>query len=228
MKKDKRRNRILKLLPAAVTAVLFVVCLIFFQKADIEDVLAYTPHNVFLAALVLWVFYALKSLSIVFPATVFFIAAGHIYPYPAAVIVNLVGMAISFVIPYHVGKISGSEAAEKIIAKYPKAQDTVDEAKKNAFFASYAARAVTVLPNDAVSLLYGSLDIPFKPFLVGSLLGLAPEMLIETFIGGKLGEVGPRSALAMVLLAAAALFVGIKINRLLVAKVEKREAAKNK
>lgn len=78
----KRRIKIdpLKLTPLLVSLIFVILCAIFAMKWGFEDILAYTPHNYFLAAVVLWAFYALKSLSIVFPATVFFVVAGHIYP----------------------------------------------------------------------------------------------------------------------------------------------------
>ena len=218
--------KLLKYSPAMLSAVLFLICLIFFKKADIEDVLNYTPSNVFLAAAVLWLFYALKSMSIIFPATVFFIVAGHIYPYPIAVLVNLTGMAISFAIPYHVGKISGTDTAQQLIEKFPAVKRFTRYAERNCFFASYAARAVTVLPNDLVSILYGSMNIPLKPFIAGSLLGLAPEMLVETFIGGKLGELSPKAILVLAVLFAVTFIASSKINKAVVAYGERKKVQK--
>lgn len=208
----------LRLIPLFISCIFVVLCVIFVKNVDFEDVLNYTPHNGILAALVLWVFYALKSLSIMFPATVFFIAAGHIYSYPIAVAVNIIGLAISFAIPYFIGRFSGSAPVETIIARYPKARRVIDYGHENNFFACYASRAVTVVPNDLVSMLHGSIKMPFPSFMLGSLIGLLPEMLVETYIGGQLSQLSVRSVLVMLgLIALTAAFtfaLNKKISRM--------------
>lgn len=211
----KRRIKIdpLKLTPLLVSLIFVILCAIFTMKWDFEDILVYTPHNYFLAAVVLWAFYALKSLSIVFPATVFFVVAGHIYPYWVAVIINIIGLAVSFALPYYIGRYSGSQLVEALTERYPKAKKLINYGQENNFFTVYASRAVTVVPNDLVSMLHGAVEMPFPSFIIGSLVGILPEMLVETYIGGKLSSFSVKSVLVMIGLIALTAVLSFRLNK---------------
>ena len=211
----KRRIKIdpLKLTPLLVSLIFVILCAIFAMKWDFEDILAYIPHNYFLAAVVLWAFYALKSLSIVFPATVFFVVAGHIYPYWVAIIINIIGLAVSFTLPYYIGRYSGSQLVEALTERYPKAKKLINYGQENNFFTVYASRAVTVVPNDLVSMLHGAMEMPFPSFIIGSLVGILPEMLVETYIGGKLSSFSVKSVLVMIGLIALTAVLSFRLNK---------------
>lgn len=211
----KRRIKIdpLKLTPLLVSLIFVILCAIFAMKWDFEDILTYTPHNYFLAAVVLWAFYALKSLSIVFPATVFFVVAGHIYPYWVAIIINIIGLAVSFTLPYYIGRYSGSQLVEALTERYPKAKKLINYGQENNFFTVYASRAVTVVPNDLVSMLHGAMEMPFPSFIIGSLVGILPEMLVETYNGGKLSSFSVKSVLVMIGLIALTAVLSFRLNK---------------
>ena len=215
--KPPKKHRIkiypLKLTPLLVSLIFVILCAIFAMNWDFEDILAYTPHNYFLAAVVLWAFYALKSLSIVFPATVFFVVAGHIYPYWVAVIINIIGLAVSFALPYYIGRYSGSQLVEALTERYPKAKKLINYGQENNFFTVYASRAVTVVPNDLVSMLHGAVEMPFPSFIIGSLVGILPEMLVETYIGGKLSSFSVKSVLVMIGLIALTAVLSFRLNK---------------
>lgn len=221
----KKQKRLLKLIPLFIVVIFIILAALLFSKIDFEDVVAYTPHNRILAAVVLWFFYALKSLSVVVPATVFFIAAGHIYPYPVAVIINIIGLAVSFAIPYFIGRFSGADTADAILEKYPKAKKIADYGHNNNFFTVYISRAITVVPNDLVSMLHGSVKMPFPTFVIASVVGILPEMLVETYIGGKLSEFSLGSLLSMLGLIALTCILSIALNKKLSKMFLKRKSA---
>lgn len=218
----KRRARLLRLMPMMICAVFIIVCVVFARSMDFEDVLNYTPRSAVAAAFVIWIFYALKSLSIMIPATILFIAAGHIYSYGIAVAVNIIGLAVSFAIPYAIGRFSGAELIDEIAEKHPKVSKALDYGQKNNFFTVYASRAVTVLPNDLMSMVHGALKMPFPSFMLGSIVGLLPEMLVETYIGGALSDLSLKSVLVMIgliaLTAAFSFFVNKKIKSMTATK----------
>lgn len=202
-----------KFVPAVICIMSVILCLIFAAKADFEDVIAFTPENLFLAALVLWALYAVKSMSIIIPATIFFVAAGHLYPYWLAVVINIIGLSISFTIPYFVGRISGADAVEMITEKYPKAKKIISCGHDNNFFACYVSRAITVVPNDLVSILHGAIKMPYPSFLLGSVVGILPEMVVETYIGGQLSQLSLKSVAVMVGLILLTLLFSVALNK---------------
>ena len=75
---------------------------------SVEDILQYTPANAWLAALVLIGFYAVKSLSVVFPLLVLYLCAGILFPLPAALLVNTAGRV-------HYGAVSARPAGRPFL-----------------------------------------------------------------------------------------------------------------
>lgn len=211
-------KKILKYAPFILTVVIIVCCLVFLSNHDFEDLLDYTPDNLILAAFVLLGFYGLKSMSVVFPLTALFVAIGAIYPFGVAVVVNILGLSVSFTIPYLVGRASGGELVDAIADKYPKARKLVSYSHDNNLFASYISRAVVVVPGDVVSMIHGALRMPYKPYLLGSIVGVLPEMLVQTYIGAKLDSLTPKTVLVLVALIAVTLAFSILLNK----KISKR------
>ncbi len=206
-------KKIIKYIPAVICILMIVVCVCLLQTTDVEELLEFTSAEPLMALGVLWLMYALKSLSIVFPLTVLFIAAGNIFPYPAAVAVNAAGLVVCFTLPYYIGKISGSDAVKLIVEKYPKAQKFIDYGHTNNFLTVYISRAITVVPCDLVSMLHGALGMPLLTYILGSLLGMMPEMLVITYIGGQLRDLTWRSVLVMLGLIAATCTFSVLLNK---------------
>ena len=64
-----------------------------------ERIAAWSPREAGLAAVFLLVLYALKSLSVAFPLSALEAAGGLLFPLPAALAVNLLGVLTAQVIP---------------------------------------------------------------------------------------------------------------------------------
>ncbi len=211
--KSEKLRKALKYIPFLLTVVIIVCCLVFLANHDFEELLDYTPENLILAAFVLLGFYGLKSMSVVFPLTALFVAIGAIYPFGVAVLVNILGLSVSFTIPYLVGRASGGELVDAVAAKYPKARKILDYSHDNNLFASYISRAVVVVPGDIVSMIHGALRMPYKPYLLGSLVGVLPEMLVQTYIGAKLDSLNVKTVLVLIALVAVTLTFSLLLNK---------------
>ena len=209
----RRSITFLRYIPFFLTLVIVIACVIFIINHDFDELLSYTPDNYFLALIVLWGFYGLKSLSVVFPLTALFVASGAIFPFWIAVPVNLVGLAVSFTIPYLVGRFSGGVLMDIIVEKYPKAGRIVEYSHENNLFASYISRAVVVVPGDIVSMIHGALKMPYKPYLLGSLMGIMPEMLVQTYVGSNLKSMSFKTVVVLVLLIAVTLGISLAVNK---------------
>ena len=94
-------SRILPLL-CMTGAVLWV--LLSGRSFTMEDILNYTPSQPLLAVLFLWLAFALKSLSLVFPVLLLFAVTGQLFSLPVALAVNTVGIAITLTLPYLLGR----------------------------------------------------------------------------------------------------------------------------
>lgn len=71
--------------------VLIVLCFLNRDALSVSDILQYSPANPFLAAFVMVLLFALKSLTVVLFCGFLYAAAGILFPLPVALLVNLIG-----------------------------------------------------------------------------------------------------------------------------------------
>lgn len=169
----------------AVCAVLF---LLLGRDVEAADLLNWSPSNPWLAAVFLLALYACKSMTVFFPLVVLYLAGGLLFSLPAALAVNLLGLAVCGTVPYLVGRCSAAETLDRLRQKYAKLQTVERLRQENNFLFVLLARAVGILPGDVVSLYFGAVRLPFVPYLTGSLLGLCPTMVAVTIMGGNVSD----------------------------------------
>jgi uncharacterized membrane protein YdjX (TVP38/TMEM64 family) len=98
---------------------------------SIEALLNLTPQSPWIAAVILWALYAIKSATVFFPLIILEIAAGHLFAPFTALGINFIGMLIILTIPYFIGKAAGIEAINKLIRKYPRFGDIIGKQQDN-------------------------------------------------------------------------------------------------
>ncbi len=208
---------VLKILPFIITGVMFIAVLTSGKDLTVETVLSYMPDNLYVATLFILVMYILKSLSVIFPIIVLQVATGIIFPIWSALIINTVGTALAYTIPYLTGRFSGRAAIEKILLKYPKVQEIIDMQRKNSWFPSFILRAVSCLPADIISLCLGSLKAPYIPYIIASVVGTLPGLVPATIAGTKIldptSPVFITSAILAVVISALSILIYALITR---------------
>ena len=183
MKPKDRLDRLVRYFPLALTGLLTLICLFFLRNLTVEELLHYTPESLPLAAAALLALYAFKSLSVVFPLSVLYVASGIIFPLWMAWLVNLGGLAVCAAIPYWVGRVSGRELARRVVAAHPKAARISEVAGRSEVFTAYLLRVVGIVPGDLAGILLGAMGMGRRSYLAGSVLGLLPGMVIQTALG---------------------------------------------
>lgn len=182
---------IFKILPFALIAALVAAVLISGKELTIDTILSFMPDSIVLSSLVLILIYILKSLSVVFPLIVLQVAAGIIFPWWLALILNTIGTAAAYTVPYYIGRICGASSAEHLMQKYPKLHSIVAMQRKSDWFPSFILRSVSCLPGDIVSMYLGTISVPFIPYVTASVLGTLPGLIPATIAGTSLTN--PRS-----------------------------------
>lgn len=178
------RNIVLGLIWVGIIA----ICFHHRKELSAEEIARYTPANPWLAAIVMLALFALKSLSIVIYSGLLYAANGILFPLPVAILLNLIGTVIMVSLPYQIGRRTGTSAVDEIRAKYPKAEAIHDLRAKNDFLFSFLVRMVR-LPSDVVSLYMGAVQVEYKEYLLGSLLGLLPHTITFPIMGMNIGEI---------------------------------------
>ena len=151
-----------------------------------EEILSWQPKNLFLAALAIACFFAVKSASVFIPLMIPQILAGHLYSRDMALLINLLGLVIVMSVPYRIGKGLGNAKMEQLLQKYPKIKSILKAQDDNQMAFSFMLRACCVPPADVVTMYLGATGMPYLTNVIGGVLGCFPSMVLTTFLGANI------------------------------------------
>ena len=175
----------------AVPVLLLLGCVIFSAaRSDLtmDAVLARAPQDPLALAIIFLLLYAVKGATMFFPLLILQAAVGFLFPLPAALAVNFLGMIIDLVVPYVMGRLAGQKRVDKILARYPKFEVFLEKQQDHAFFLNFLLRVCSCLTGDVVTLYFGATGVPFWQNLVGGGLGVLPGMILATILGKSLED----------------------------------------
>lgn len=205
-----------KLIPFIAIALMCIV-FIFIDKItgeplSVHTIIKYTPKDPILAAIVILLLYALKSLTVVFPLAILFLASGIIFPTWIAILINIIGLAITYTIPYWIGRYFGDEAIEEIYTRFPKVKEVTKYQNSNAFFACFITRIVGFLPGDIVSIYFGACNTNFPVYLIGGISGCLLSIITTTILGEKLNNPFTKEFLIVLIIRIFVVIVAFVLN----------------
>ena len=181
-----------KLIPIAAIVLMGIVFTVIVKNSSeplsVNTILRYTPENAMLAAMIVLLFFALKSLTIVFPLSILYLASGILFQPVIAVLISTAGLAITITIPYWIGRYSGKQIVREICQKYPKAGMVAKYQETNTFFACFITRIVGFLPGDIVSIYFGACDTAYLIYLAAGVLGSSLSIITTTLLGEKISD----------------------------------------
>lgn len=187
----KLLRAVLHAAPLLIVLGLFLSLLRSGDRITAQTILSYSPEQPALAALFLIALFALKSLSVLLPLAVLFMAGGILFPTPVAIAVSTAGVAVAITIPYLLGRHAGADRAAQLAERYPKVRTLQEFQRRNDFLFSFMTRIIGILPCDIVSLYMGASGVPYGKYLAGGLLGLLPDVIAITVLGTSISD--PRS-----------------------------------
>lgn len=194
-----------------VLLVCVVMAVVYRREITLERILSFTPRNLWVAALVFMGLFAAKSLTSIVYVKLLYAAAGVVFPLPVAIAVSLAGTAVELAIPYGIGLGGGRGTADLVLKRWPRLNRLkLLRSRSNFWFAAFT-RAVGVLPADPVSLYFGACRMPFGAFLLGSLAGMLPTLLITVVIGAEADDPDSPG-----FITATALFVAVQLISLII------------
>lgn len=183
---DRPLHRALRIFAFAVWFGIILYALIRRKDFTLEAVLRYTPKQPLLAALVMQLLFALKSLTIVFYSGVLYAASGIMFSLPVAIAVNLCGTVVMALISYCLARSLGASFADEMREKHPKLKEFEAMRSRNSFAFVVVLRCVNIVNFDIGSMYCGAVRMPFAPFLAGSLLGKITDIVILSVMGASL------------------------------------------
>lgn len=151
--------------------------------------MSYTPQQPILAAAVLWMLFAVKSLSIFLYSGLLYAASGILFPLPVAIAVNIAGTAVMVSIPYWLGKKLGSQAVQYILHRWPKSAMLRDLRSGSDFFFVLIVRLLGILSADVVSAYMGAIGVRYRDYLPACLLGFLSTCILFPIMGMSLSDI---------------------------------------
>lgn len=178
-------------IPLVVVVVLATVVVVRNGPAAIAAYIQTYRTNAAVTVTVIMGLFLFKSVSFGLPYTVLYLAVGHIFSLPAALLINVVGIAVNMQIPYVVGRYGNFTFIERTLHRASFVQQYSQDDDKNPLLFSFLVKFIGVVPHEITNLLLGTLQIPYPGYLVGGILGLLPGMVATTVAGSYLSD--PRS-----------------------------------
>ena len=193
MRKHKKQKKLL-LFAGLISLVLFFgsTLLLFLLKYDnlwtwyedvrkylfaIEDYITGLDKTwEFIGAIML--LYFIKSFFPIYSTSTVCFLTGLVFPIYVAVPVNAVGLFIQFTIKYFWGKKIGAPYAWKLVAKNEQLAALIQSDGKGNPVLLALLRLFPSLPVNTFSAIYGSFDFGYVKFVLISLLGFMPKLII--------------------------------------------------
>lgn len=162
-----------------------------------QRIAARSPRQAWLAAVFLLGLYGVKSLSVVFPLSALEAAGGMLFPFPAALAVNLCGVAVAHTAPYLLGRREQGGLAA-LVDSHPQLAALGRPGSVRPGRTVFLLRLAGASPGDLVSMYLGAAGVPWQAYFAGGLLGSLPRVASATLLGAALWDVGgPRFWLSM-------------------------------
>ena len=221
MKKETVKN----IIKIAVAAAIFVTAIVnydFLSNLDIRTLIA-GASSIFIAELIILGVYAVKAVMMVVPASLIYISVGMAFDPKRAVIVNLLGIALEVTVTYFLGKFLGKDAVENKIRNTKAGDKFFTMLDKNRNAAIFLMRFIPAFPIDFSSLFMGAFDFKFFPYLIFSVLGIAPRVIAFTVIGEGIYELIPMKYIVLAVICAIPVVTAVLLIKKFVVKKKKSE-----
>lgn len=196
----------------AVLAAIFVAVALNYDRLvnlDVRALVAAAPNEAAAIAVGIAIF-GLKGLTFVIPAMLIYVSVGMAFDLGTALFISLCGIALEVAVTYWLGRALGGDYVTRLLGKVKGGDKVLGMKNKSKFSTVFVARLVA-LPIDFSSLLFGSMKIPFVRYLLFSVVGIAPRVILFTKLGDGIYDVIPMhlilKAVLIALPIAAAVFV---------------------
>ena len=191
-----------------------IVMLCLHDRISLSAILSYTPSEPYLAAVVMLLMFAMKTLSVFFYSGLLFLANGTLFSLPAAIVMNIAGALVMIFEGYFIGNKLAGEQLQDIEGKYPKLRGLVRLKSERPFIFVMLLRLLKLMNYDIASMYLGAAGVKLPQYVAGSLLGIMPDIILYAMIGRGLGDLNiSRTA------SAAIVYLGLSVLSMVVIKL---------
>lgn len=191
MRDERATPKIFSLIRIGVVVLVIILATLVVLLKGPGNLAAYAEsfqEDLVLATLVFFGLFLFKSISFGLPYTVLYVAIGHIYPLPIALLMNVVGIALNMQIPYFVGRFGNVSFVDTLVAKagFVKRYRQQDGGSEVLF--TFLVKFIGVVPHEITNLLLGTMELRYFNYLLGGIGGLLPGMIATTVAGDSMTD----------------------------------------
>ena len=219
-KKNEKLIKVLQILSALFMLSMVVTMLVLMKKFNINidnaaEFATYIKGGTFTVGLIIIAFTVIKSFALVFPPAVIFAVSGLLIDNLwVAILINFIGVALSVILPYYLGRFTGKDMLDTLKEKFPKIKKLDDFAGKNEFMVVYVVKASGVIPSDLMNVVYGAMNINFMKYFVASNIGMLPFNILFTLLANKGDLSNPYSLLYIIPIPVFVVIMSIVVKKM--------------
>lgn len=170
-------------------AAIVILCLIYKDQITVDNIVAYVPDNMLVAAVFMLMLFAVKSVLVFVYCGLLYAVCGILFPVPIAILVNIFGSLIMATIPFWIGKKAGIKLVDGLLQNHPKLKFLKDTPNKTPFFMSFFVRIIGILPSDIIGLYFGAAGVRYKSYIIGAIIGMLPQTVTFCLMGMSINDV---------------------------------------
>ena len=219
-KKNEKLIKLLQILSAVFMLSMVVTMLVLMKKFNINidnaaEFATYIKGGTFTVGLIIIAFTVIKSFALVFPPAVIFAVSGLLIDNLwVAILINFIGVALSVIMPYYLGRFTGKDMLDTLKEKFPKIKKLDDFAGKNEFMVVYVVKASGVIPSDLMNVVYGAMNINFMKYFIASNIGMLPFNILFTLLANKGDLSNPYSLLYIIPIPVFVVIMSIVVKKM--------------
>ncbi len=172
----------------ALLLIIVTIYLLINGSKTINTLIDFSRDNLLITTAILFLLFAVKSVTFGLPYALLFATVGAIYPLIWAIIVNIVGIYINIQIPYFVGRHRGEVFVIYTREKFPLIEKFYTISEKSEFLFTFIIKIIGKIPHEITNLFLGALKISYLSYIFASLIALFPTMLSITLIAKNYDE----------------------------------------
>lgn len=219
-KNNDKLIKVLQFCSVIFMLAMVAVMLVLMNKFDINienaaHLSTYIKGGTLTVALIIISFTVVKSFALVFPPAVIFAVSGLLFDNLwVAILVNFIGVALSVIMPYYLGRFTGKEMLDTLKVKFPKIKKLDDFADKNEFMVVYVVKASGIVPSDLMNVVYGAMNINFMKYFIASNIGMLPFNILFTLLANKGDLSNPYSLLYIIPIPVFVVIMSIVVKKM--------------
>lgn len=186
MKKDKLK--ILKWIVGIILLAVFLYIMIKYgqrlRHLRIRQIKRYILGYGDFASIIYLVLYSLKPIALFIPVSMMSIVAGNVFGPYKALMLSMIGCFTSGTLAFFLAKFLGRSFVDRVLKG--KAMNLDSNIEKYGLRIMIIMRLAFVFPYDPLSYAAGLSKMKYRDFIIGSMIGVFPEIVSYSFMGQNL------------------------------------------